>query len=104
MENIGHRMDGISLHYYRIADWNNKDSVTKFDKEDYYWTIGKCLEIEKVLKRHIQIKDKYNLQKRIALMVNEWGTWWDKEPSIINDHNTFEQPETVKPVYFKGAK
>ena len=86
MKNIGHRMDGISLHYYTVADWNNKGSATQFNQEDYYWTMGKCLEIEEVIKRHTQIMDKYDPQKRIALMVDEWGTWWDEEPGTINGH------------------
>ena len=30
--------------------------------------------------------DKYDPQKRIALMVDEWGTWWDEEPGTINGH------------------
>ena len=86
MKQIGNRMDGISLHYYTVADWNNKGSATQFDEEDYYGTLGKCLEIEKVIQKHIQIMDKYDPQKKIALMVDEWGTWWDVEPGTNPGH------------------
>lgn len=86
MENIGGRMNGVSLHYYTVADWNNKGAATKFTDEDYYWTLGKCLEIEMILKRHIAIMDKYDPKKNIALMVDEWGTWWDEEPGTTPGH------------------
>lgn len=87
MKNVGHRMDGLSLHYYTVAGWSgSKGSATKFDNEQYYWALGKCLEIEDVLKKHMDIMDKYDSRKRIALMVDEWGTWWDEEPGTIKGH------------------
>lgn len=87
MKNIGHRMDGISLHYYTVLGWDgSKGSATKFNDEDYYWTVGKCREIEDVLKRHIAIMDKYDPKKQIGLMVDEWGTWWDEEPGTVSGH------------------
>ena len=30
--------------------------------------------------------DKYDKDKRIALMLDEWGTWWDEEPGTIRGH------------------
>lgn len=87
MKNVGNRMNGISLHYYTVSGWSgSKGSATEFSNEDYYWTIGKCLEIEDVIKRHIAIMDRYDPKKRIALMVDEWGTWWDEEPGTTPGH------------------
>ena len=87
MEKAGNQMHGLSLHYYTVAGWTgSKGSATKFNNEDYYWTLGKCREIEDVLKRHMAIMDKYDPQKRVGLMVDEWGTWWDEEPGTIPGH------------------
>ncbi len=87
MKNAGRNMDGLSLHYYTVTGWSgSKGSATEFNKEDYYWTMGKCLEIEDVLVKHIQIMDKYDPRKRVALMMDEWGTWWDEEPGTIRGH------------------
>ena len=87
MKNVGGRMDGLSLHYYTVSGWNgSKGSATNFNKDDYYWTMGKCLEIEDVIKKHITIMDKYDPKKNVALMLDEWGTWWDEEPGTINGH------------------
>lgn len=91
MRKIGGRMDGISLHYYTVKTWNgSKGSATDFTKDDYYRTMGKCLEIEGVLKKHMAIMDKYDASKRIGLMVDEWGTWWDVEPGS-NPGHLFQQ-------------
>ena len=81
MKRVGSRMNGLSLHYYTVTGWKGKKgSATEFDDEDYYWTIGKCLDIENAIKAHIAIMDKYDPQKRVGLMVDEWGTWWEPEP------------------------
>nr|WP_321374008.1 alpha-N-arabinofuranosidase [uncultured Bacteroides sp.] len=91
MKKIGNKMDGVSLHYYTVKGWDgSKGSATKFSKDDYYWTLGKCLEIEDVVKKHIAIMDKYDAKKKIGLMVDEWGTWWDVEPGT-NPGHLFQQ-------------
>ncbi|MDR0938064.1 MAG: alpha-N-arabinofuranosidase [Mediterranea sp.] len=87
MDRVGHRMDGLSLHYYTVTGWSgSKGAATKFSTDDYYWTMGKCLEIEDVIKKHCAIMDKYDKDKRIALMLDEWGTWWDEEPGTVRGH------------------
>jgi alpha-N-arabinofuranosidase len=87
MKNVGGRMNGLSLHYYTVTGWNgSKGSATKFSKDDYYWTMGKCLEIEDVVKKHINIMDKYDPKKNVGLLVDEWGTWWDEEPGTTRGH------------------
>ena len=30
--------------------------------------------------------DEYDPKKRVALMLDEWGTWWDEEPGTIPGH------------------
>ena len=70
-----------------MSGWSgSKGAATKFSDEDYYWTLGKCREIEDVLKRHIAIMDGFDPQKNIALILDEWGTWWDEEPGTIPGH------------------
>lgn len=91
MKNVGGRMNGLSLHYYTVTGWNgSKGSATDFNKDDYYWTIGKCLEIEDVIQKHIAIMDKYDPRKQVSLLVDEWGTWWDTEPGT-NPGHLFQQ-------------
>lgn len=87
MRKAGHHMNGISLHYYTVAGWTgSKGSATDFTDDDYYWTLGKCLEIGPVVEKHMKIMDKYDPKKRVGLMVDEWGTWWDEEPGTVRGH------------------
>lgn len=87
MENVGNRMAGLSLHYYTVKDWSDhKGSALGFTDQEYYWTISKALQIEDVIKRHCAIMDKKDPQKRVGLLVDEWGTWWDEEPGTIKGH------------------
>ena len=87
MDKIGARMQGISLHYYTCTGWNGpKGSAINFDNDQYYWALGKCLEIEEVIKKHKAIMDEKDPQNNIGLLVDEWGTWWDEEPGTIPGH------------------
>lgn len=86
MKNAGRFMDGISLHYYTILDWNDKGSATDFDSELYYKILLKCLGIKDVIKKHCDIMDRYDRRKRVGLLVDEWGTWFDEEPGTVKGH------------------
>lgn len=87
MKNAGRHMNGLSLHYYTVSGWNgSKGAATKFTDDDFYWTMGKCLEIENVINHHDSIMGVYDPGKKVALIVDEWGTWWDQEPGSIPGH------------------
>ena len=82
MKSAGRLMDGLSLHYYTIAgpDWQHKGSSTQFDDEIYYNTMKKTLFMDELIRRHSMIMDKYDPEEKVALVVDEWGTWFDVEP------------------------
>ena len=87
MDKIGNRMQGVSLHYYTCSGWEgSKGSATKFNNDQYYWALGKCLEIEEVIKKHKAIMDEKDPKHEVGLLVDEWGTWWDEEPGTIAGH------------------
>lgn len=82
MKNIPLRMmDGISLHYYTVPQtWQKKGSATQFDEKEYFITMKKAGDMASLIDQHSTIMDKYDKEKRIALVVDEWGTWYDVEP------------------------
>lgn len=81
MKNVGGRMQGLSLHYYTVPKaWNDKGSATQFDEAEYFTTIEKTFRMEELVSRHSTIMDKYDPQKRIGLVPDEWGTWFNVEP------------------------
>lgn len=80
MQDIPHYMMwGLSLHYY-TTNWSHKGSATQFGEKEYFETLERCLNVEKALDRHIAIMDNYDPARSVALVVDEWGTWWDVEP------------------------
>jgi alpha-N-arabinofuranosidase len=73
-------MSGYSLHFYTVKDWNKKGSATNFAENDWYATLSSTLKMEELVARHSAIMDKYDPRKRIGLIVDEWGNWFDVEP------------------------
>ena len=82
MKNVGRQMQGLSLHYYTIptGDWGKKGSATQFDESEYFNTIFNTLFMDELVRKHSTIMDKYDPQKRVGMMVDEWGIWTDVEP------------------------
>jgi Alpha-L-arabinofuranosidase len=81
MKNIGHRMNGLSLHYYTVPKtWGDKGSATQFDESEYFVTIQKAFHMDELIRKHSTIMDKYDPAKRIALIPDEWGAWYNVEP------------------------
>ena len=39
-----------------------------------------CLKMEELVTKHSAIMDKYDPEKNVALVVDEWGVWTDVEP------------------------
>lgn len=87
MQRAGSNMHGLSLHYYTCFSWSgSKGSALQFTADEYANTLGKAVEIESVLKKHEAIMDKYDPKRRVALLLDEWGTWWDVEPGTNPGH------------------
>jgi alpha-N-arabinofuranosidase len=82
MKHAGKYMDGLSLHYYTLptGDWSHKGSATEFTEADWHKTLRATLRMEEFLAKHSAIMDKYDPQKKVGLIVDEWGAWYDVEP------------------------
>ena len=73
--------DGISLHYYTVPhNWDKKGSALDFTKEEYYLTLAKAYRMDELIRRHTEIMNRHDPQKKLDLIVDEWGTWYDVEP------------------------
>jgi alpha-N-arabinofuranosidase len=91
MKNDASKMDGLSLHYYTCKGWTgSKGSATNFTPEEYYNVLAKSVEIDEVLRNHEAIMDAYDPERRVALLLDEWGTWFDVEPGY-NPGHLFQQ-------------
>ncbi len=74
-------IQGLSLHYYTIChDWRHKGSATQFNEDEWFSSLSKTLLMDELITKHSAIMDKYDPKKRVGLMVDEWGDWFDVEP------------------------
>ena len=82
MEGVGRRMNGLSLHYYTLptGNWGAKGSATVFGEDQWFSTLSRTLRLDEMIAKHAAIMDKTDATKRIGLIVDEYGTWYDVEP------------------------
>jgi alpha-N-arabinofuranosidase len=102
MKNAAKMMQGISLHYYTLptGNWNgSKGSATNFDEAAYHSTLANAFKMESIITRQSAIMDKYDPQKRVGLVVDEWGNWYDAEPDgqtgLLSQQNTLRDALTA---------
>jgi alpha-N-arabinofuranosidase len=82
MSQAGQQMNGLSLHFYTLptGDWGRKGSATQFGEAEWHATLARTLRMDEIIRNQSAIMDKYDPQKRVGLIVDEWGTWYDPEP------------------------
>ncbi|WP_416147379.1 alpha-N-arabinofuranosidase [Salipaludibacillus sp. HK11] len=74
-------MDGLSLHNYVFpGGFENKGSALDPTESAWFVTMKKSFYMDTLIKRHSTIMDKYDPEKRIGMIVDEWGAWYDVEP------------------------
>jgi alpha-N-arabinofuranosidase len=93
MRDIPHHMlDGVALHHYSVIDWNNKGPAIGFNEAQYFGIMKSAWQMEELVTRHSNIMDKYDPAKKVALVVDEWGGWYNVEqgtnPGFLFQQNT----------------
>ena len=74
-------MAGLALHYYtRRGPWGQLGSATEFEEADWFIILQKALLMEELVVNHSTIMDRYDPDKLVGLIVDEWGTWYNVEP------------------------
>ncbi|HKP08048.1 MAG TPA: alpha-L-arabinofuranosidase C-terminal domain-containing protein [Microbacterium sp.] len=89
-------MDGLSVHYYTrpTGQWDTKGSATDFDERDWTATVEQARRMDEILTRHRRIMDRFDPAQRISLIVDEWGTWYDRDPQY--PRGSLYQQSTVR--------
>jgi alpha-N-arabinofuranosidase len=81
MERARQHMHGLSLHYYTLcAGWPPSGSAIHFEDKDWAVIMKSGLEMERLLQEHVAVMDKVDPEKKVGLIVDEWGTWFECEP------------------------
>ncbi|MBW8745383.1 MAG: alpha-N-arabinofuranosidase [Sphingomonas sp.] len=82
MRDAGKEIDGLTLHYYTIptGKWAHKGAATGFGEDEWASTLARGLRMEEMVTKHSAVMDKYDPAKRVWLVVDEWGSWYDPAP------------------------
>ena len=92
----GKGMHGLALHYYTslvsLRPDRKKGSATRFDEGEWFGCLKAALRIDELITLHSAIMDRYDPAGKVALVVDEWGTWWEAEdgtnPAFLYQQNT----------------
>jgi alpha-N-arabinofuranosidase len=69
-------IDGLSLHWYTVPNgWPPSTPSTGFGVQDYAKSLKSTLFMDELLRKQEAVMDKYDQQKKVALVVDEWGAW-----------------------------
>ena len=86
------KFDVLSLHYYTLptGDWSHKGAATGFGKAEWLATFAQTRRLDEFIARHSAIMDKADPDRKVALAVDEWGTWYDAAPgsTALRQDNT----------------
>ena len=100
MRLAGKHMDGMSLHYYTMPGYYKTDPYPNeakcpalgFDEANYYRTLSRALYMDELIRRHKCVMDRYDDERRVSIVVDEWGAWHQAEsgsnPAFLFQQNT----------------
>ncbi len=77
MKDARQSFDGLSLHYYSFA---NEKPATDFTQKGWFNILKSTLYMNTLIDKNDSIMNIYDPGKRIALVVDEYGTWYAVQP------------------------
>ena len=87
MQRAAKRMQGLDLHYYthpeRKPGQRGRGSATVFGEPEWHDVLRNTLAMEELITKHSAIMDRFDPDKKVGLVVGEWGTWYDVEPGTV---------------------
>ena len=102
MKNIpGNMLGGVAMHHYSVLEWNKKGAAVAFTEQQYFATMKQALLMDSLVTNHAAIMDKYDPKKKIALVVDEWGGWYDVEPGT--NPGFLYQQNTIRDAMIAGV-
>lgn len=73
-------IQGLSMHAYTIGGWPPAWKSTGFGEKDYAVAIKGALDMDSLVTKQSAIMDKYDPDKKVSLVVDEWGAWLAPNP------------------------
>ena len=79
MKKCGKLLNGLSLHYY-ARNKKYPHYATEFNESEYREILELAYRMESIVHNHSEIMNRYDPDKRVGFIVDEWGTWYNVEP------------------------
>ena len=73
-------INGLSMHNYTVVRWPPSFKSVGFGETEYAQILKSTLEMDGLIAKHSAIMDKYDPEKKVALVVDEWGAWYAPSP------------------------
>src|SRR4051812_15172884 len=73
-------INGLSMHSYTVVRWQDKFKSLGFGESEYAQFLKETLTMDGLINKYSAIMDKYDPQKKVALVVDEWGSWYAPLP------------------------
>ncbi|MFV3126074.1 alpha-N-arabinofuranosidase [Niveispirillum sp. KHB5.9] len=107
MAGAAKHVHALSLHHYALPSfgratkgtWKEKGSATEFTESDWFSLMVTAWQMDDLITKHSAIMDRYDPQKKVALIVDEWGNWFDPtpgtNPGFLEQQNTMRDAVTT---------
>ena len=83
------KLEGFSVHRYLVNDWTNMAGPSfNYTNYQYHQIIKLAYGAASFIRSFDQAMNRYDPEKRIGLMYNEWGAWYQE---ISSQGYTFSQ-------------
>jgi alpha-N-arabinofuranosidase len=100
---------GMALHHYawnlsrgKTNNWEQgKGDALTFDLVDWYELLREGERMEGLINGHWQIMGEIDTERRIKLVVDEWGPWY-RPGGEMTPGNLLEQTPTLRDAVFSG--
>jgi alpha-L-arabinofuranosidase len=73
-------INGLSMHSYTVGDWPPSYASVGFGETEYAQILKFTLDMDGLFNQYSAIMNEYDPQKKVALVVDEWGAWYAPLP------------------------
>ena len=82
---------GMSIHYYT----GGSDDVF-FDEDDWYYGLFRGAYMQKVIDGHRAAMDEFDPERKMKMIIDEWGNWHKDGTGPSKGYNLFEQQSNMR--------
>jgi len=68
------------MHSYTVVKWPPSYKSVGFGETEYAQILKSTLDMDNLIAQHSALMDKYDPEKKVALVVDEWGGWYAPLP------------------------